>query len=139
MKSLQEASERARKVKSLDVCFVLDCTNSMQPYIDSVKRKISDINAQIQRLSCSLVGLEALSAFFRFQCARTRVLRTMLGSEANVRYAMVCYRDFDCPEHEHPETLPFGDVQCCQHFLSRIQAKGGEDWRLGEEMKSQAS
>ena len=63
---LQEASERASKVKSLDVCFVLDSTNSMQPYIDSVKRKISEINAQIEMPCCSWAGCDALLASYRF-------------------------------------------------------------------------
>ena len=55
-------------------------------------------------------------------------LRKRLGSGANVRYAMVCYRDFDCAEH--PVILPFGDVRACQHFLEGVRATGGEDWRF---------
>ena len=45
---MEDASERSAKFKSLDVCFVLDCTQSMQPVIDSVKGQIMAINEQIE-------------------------------------------------------------------------------------------
>ncbi|CAE7286295.1 vwkA [Symbiodinium sp. CCMP2592] len=83
----------------------------MQPVIDEVKEQIMAINEQIE-------SYLAVEGWFQ--------LRKRLNGGAAVRYAMVCYRDFDCPDH--PVVLPFGDALACKRFLDGVQAKGGGDW-----------
>ena len=55
---ISEASQRAAKVKSVDACFVLDCTSSMGEQIKAAKEKIVEIQGHI----VSSWGMEAISA-----------------------------------------------------------------------------
>mmetsp|Transcript_51220 Transcript_51220/g.146241 ORF Transcript_51220/g.146241 Transcript_51220/m.146241 type:complete len:1008 (+) Transcript_51220:99-3122(+) len=103
MKSSQEsASQRATCIKTVDVCFVLDCTQSMEPFIQSAKTKLEEIG---------------------------HLVRASMGIGASVRFAIVAYRDHDAHPFEHPEVLDFTDnVRTCRLFLASLEAKGGDDW-----------
>eukprot|EP00435_Cladocopium_sp_Y103_P015542 s359_g3.t2 len=96
---ISEASQRAAKVKSMDVCFLLDCTESMDQQIKAAKEKIVEIQRRI--ISC-------------------------LGHGGNIRFSVVGYRDYD--DSKQFEILPFsGDVKEVESFLSKLRAKGGAD------------
>ena len=97
---IAEASERAVEVKSLDACFVLDCTWSMSLKIQAAKEKIVEIQSRI--MSC-------------------------LGVGGNLRFSVVGYRDYNYGDGQHFEILPFtGDVKKVESFLSKLQALRGE-------------
>ena len=72
-----EASQRAVKVKSVDVCFALDCTGSMGSQIQAAKEKIFEIQNRME---------------------------TCLGQGGNVRFAVVGYRDYG--DQEQFQSLP---------------------------------
>ena len=96
---ISEASQRATVVKSLDACFVLDCTSSMKNCIQAAKDKIVEIQSRIVRC---------------------------LGSGGNVRFSVVGYRDYE--DEKHFEIQPFTDnVKDVQAFLSNLKAEGGGD------------
>ena len=96
---ISEASERAVEVKSLDACFVLDCTSSMEKKIQAAKEKIIEIQSRI--MNC-------------------------LGFGGNLRFSVVGYRDHS--DSEQFEILPFtGDVKTVESFLSELKATGGGD------------
>ncbi len=93
---ISEASERAVELKSLDACFVLDCTGSMSSKIQAAKEKIMEIQSRI--MSC-------------------------LGVGGNIRFSVVGYRDYDYDDSQQFEILPFtGDVKKVQSFLSKLKA-----------------
>ena len=93
---ISEASERAVKVKSLDACFVLDCTDSMKDKIQAAKEKIMEIQSRI--MSC-------------------------LGVGGNLRFSVVGYRDYSYGDSEQFEILPFtGDVEQVKSFLSKLKS-----------------
>lgn len=96
---IAEASERAVEVKSLDACFVLDCTGSMEEKIQAAKEKIMEIQSRIE--SC-------------------------LGFGGNLRFSVVGYRDYNYGDGQRFEILPFtGDVAKVESFLSKLQALRG--------------
>ena len=94
---ISEASQRATVVKSVDACFVLDCTGSMKSKIKAAKEKIVEIQRRI-------VG--------------------SLGHGGNVRFSVVGYRDHgDCKPFE---ILPLTkDVNHVERFLFELRADGG--------------
>eukprot|EP00435_Cladocopium_sp_Y103_P024924 s3873_g6.t1 len=91
---ISEASQRAAVVKSVDACFVLDCTGSMSDKIQAAKKKIVEIQRRI-------VG--------------------SLGHGGNVRFSVVGYRDhyYSTPFEILPLTK---DVKEVEFFLSRLWA-----------------
>lgn len=98
--SLASASDRAAKMKTVDVCFVVDITQSMDPYLNNVRQKIVDISHCILR---------------------------MMGPGTSTRFGFVGYRDYD--DDGHLVVMDFNtDVEHCRRFLGSIEAKGGGDW-----------
>lgn len=96
---ISEASQRAAKVKSVDACFVLDCTSSMGNQIKAAKEKIVEIQSRIVR---------------------------SLGHGGNIRFSVVGYRDYD--DYNHFEILPLtSNVKDVESFLSKLRATGGGD------------
>jgi len=92
---ISEASQRATVVKSVDACFVLDCTPSMSTKIKAAKEKIVEIQKRI-------VG--------------------SLGHGGNVRFSVVGYRDsyYRTPFEILPLTKDVKDVEC---FLSELHTR----------------
>lgn len=103
LKSSQaSASQRATCIKTVDVCFVIDCTQSMDPFIESAKNKLEEIG---------------------------HLIRASMGIGASVRFAIVAYRDLDEQPSGHLEVLDFTDsVLQSRLFLNSLEAKGGDDW-----------
>lgn len=96
---ISEASERAVELKSLDACFVLDCTLSMGSKIQAAKEKIIEIQSRIM---------------------------SSLGVGGNLRFSVVGYRDYG--DEQQFEILPFtGEVENVESFLSKLKATGGGD------------
>ena len=96
---ISDASQRAVKVKSVDACFLLDCTSSMQSQIEAAKRKIVEIKDRL--VKC-------------------------LGHGGNVRFAVVGYRDYT--DSKQFEIMPLTeDAEQVASFLSRLKATGGGD------------
>ena len=95
---ISEASQRAVVMKSVDACFVLDCTGSMTSQIQAAKEKIGEIQSGI-------VGC--------------------LGNGGTVRFSVVGYRDYGSKNSQF-EVLPFTeDVNDVQSFLSKLEPVGG--------------
>ena len=90
---ISQASQRAAVVKSVDACFVLDCTGSMKSTIQGAKEKIVEIQRRI-------VG--------------------SLGHGGNVRFSVVGYRDHN---YRTPfEILLLSkDVKKVEGFLSKLR------------------
>ena len=96
-----DASQRAAQVKTVDACFLLDCTGSMHAQIEAAKQKIMEI--------------------------KERLLRC-LGHGGNVRFAVVGYRDYDHKESKQFEILPLTeDAKKVKSFLSRLEVINGSD------------
>ena len=96
---IAEASQRAAVVKSMDVCFVLDCTVSMKNQIEGAKEKIVEIQ---------------------------HLIVNGLGHGGNIRFSVVGYRDYN--DSKHFEILPMTeDVNTVESFLSKLEATGGGD------------
>ena len=87
--AIADASVRAPAMKSVDACFVMDCTRSMRNVIFEAKDKIGEI----QRSICSL-----------------------LGQGGNVRFAIVAYRDHQFTKNI--EVLPLTTLCCTSMFGS---------------------
>ena len=106
----------------IDVCFVLDATNSTGPVLDALKQRVVDITCEMQ--------------FSRQQ-----------GVYLSRKYAVVAYRDpVDCPPPgsaarreimpEHPfdvhEFQDFQGAESLEEYIGTIQSYGGgdqaEDW-----------
>ena len=85
--AIADASVRAPAMKSVDACFVMDCTRSMRNVINQAKEKVREI----QRSICSL-----------------------LGQGGNVRFAIVAYRDHQWTKNI--EVLPLTTL-CCTSML----------------------
>ncbi|CAK0909594.1 unnamed protein product [Prorocentrum cordatum] len=113
------AQERASGVKSVDVCFVIDCTSSMKRVIDAVKQKFIEVK---------------------------RFIVAYMGAGALVRLSVVGYRDHGhkvplefCPfttEDSHmskflaslePTSCP--DPDECEDMISGLQQAVELEWR----------
>lgn len=95
-RQIHQISKRAQQA---DLCFLVDCTGSMEGYIVEVKDKICAIVDGVSRTSKNL----------------------------DLRLAFVGYRDF-CDETDRLSTLPFGkDVEGLARFISGEIANGGGD------------
>jgi hypothetical protein len=96
--SLQSILRFENKVKSLDVCFLIDCTGSMAPLIKNAKDKML---AVLDKLNKQYGGL-------------------------SVRIAVVCYRDVT--DKKRFEVLPFTQSgEQARDFIGRLDADGGQD------------
>lgn len=104
------ATERAAAAprRTVDVVFVVDCTASMDPWIEATRAKLVEILAEVER---------------------------QLQGKANVRVrvAFVGYRDFDGVATEREwkrqyEIEPLtDDVELVRAFVGRIEPSGGGD------------
>lgn len=79
------------------IAFVLDCTGSMEPWIQEAKTKIQDIVASTREQH----------------------------SNAHVEVAVVAYRDYG--DLVRRRTIDFAGPHDAQHFLQDIHAEGGDD------------
>jgi len=90
--------ESARRARKIVLCFMMDCTGSMQSCIDEVKTKIHEVAAKFADLY----------------------------SEGSIHYAFVGYRDFG--DEEPFLLLDFvDDVTELQDYVKEIKASGGGD------------
>ncbi|CAK9062625.1 Alpha-protein kinase 1 (AK1) [Durusdinium trenchii] len=93
------ATKRAKRVKTIDLCFVVDLTASMQWWLKTVHEKMDEIIEDN---------------------------RQYLGELARVRVAFVGYRDYD--DKDHPVVHPFtNNIDEIKTFLKRLEANGGGD------------
>ena len=85
-------------VTNLDICFMLDCTGSMQSYIDRSRNKIKDIIEEVKQQY----------------------------PESEIQVGIVGYRDVQ--DLKRFEILPFtSNIQTARNFLDAIRADGGGD------------
>lgn len=88
---------------TVDVCFVLDATGSMRPFLSSV---VNDINA-------IAIGIPK------------KIEETHQGLKLKMRFSAVWFRDVG--ENERFGVHAFGDSDALTRSLSRVQAYGGGD------------
>lgn len=98
MNNLLTLQKLKMRDKTLQVCFVLDCTASMQPWIDAAKEKIVDtLDSIYQRYP-----------------------------EYQISAAFIGYRDFH--DSQQFIRIPFTkDIQHLQDSIMDIEAEGGDD------------
>lgn len=97
--SFFQDSDLSREVKTIDLCFVVDLTASMQWWLKTVHEKMDEIIEDN---------------------------RQYLGELARVRVAFVGYRDYD--DKDHPVVHPFtNNIDEIKTFLKRLEANGGGD------------
>ncbi|UJR38572.1 hypothetical protein I4U23_031238 [Adineta vaga] len=92
MKALQDS-------ESVDVCFLMDCTNSMQKYINEVKDRIFET---------------------------VKLLKSRFP-HLNIRLAFVGYRDLNLPEEKQFSILDFTDEETFHSFVSMVKCQFGGD------------
>lgn len=99
MSAVTLAGKRAKRIKTVDLCFVFDATASMQTWLDIAAQKMQEIvNDAINRL----------------------------GENAKVQVAFVGYRDY--LDEERSIVMPFTtDIAKVKDFLEDIDATGGGD------------
>jgi Mg-chelatase subunit ChlD len=97
--------------KGLDVCFVIDATESMGPYIEQSKKRFADVVSIVTKL----VGEGAA------QNAATRI--------APIRFGLVAFKDYgDDYGVEATRQLPLtGDTKQLQAAFDQVVAGGGGD------------
>jgi Mg-chelatase subunit ChlD len=97
--------------KGLDVCFVIDATESMGPYIEQSKKRFADVVSIVTKL----VGEGAA------QNAATRI--------APIRFGLVAFKDYgDDYGVEATRQLPLtGDTKKLQAAFDEVVAGGGGD------------
>jgi len=95
----RQIDEILRRAQQADLCFLVDCTGSMQPYIEEVKDKIHAVVTALKRTSRKL----------------------------DLRLSFVGYRDFGDGK-DRVRTLPFTrNVDDFTAFARKEKAKGGDD------------
>lgn len=112
-----EAHGETVKNCSIDICVVLDCTASMDPYIEACRKYIHSIVKSIQYKTAQL------------------------GTIASINFAVVAFRDYKPPEHkiDYPklfvefkeqrlENMPFTtNYEKIQNFIAALKPDGGYD------------
>ena len=93
----KEPAKLPEFIPNLDVCFLLDCTGSMQSYIDRAKNKIKDIIEEVKQQY----------------------------PESEIHVGIVGYRDFDNPKFEVLQFTP--NIPIARDFIDKIRAFGGAD------------
>ncbi|UJR38569.1 hypothetical protein I4U23_031235 [Adineta vaga] len=99
-KEINEVMKALEKAESVDLCFLMDCTNSMRKYIDDVKNHI----------------------FKTIDVLKTRF------SHLNIRLAFVGYRDLNLPQDKQFSILDFTDKDTFHSFVSMIECENGGDY-----------
>jgi hypothetical protein len=98
-KEITQLFETMKRSQTVDLCFLIDCTGSMDPYIAQVKTKIDNLVEHCKMTFPDLV----------------------------LKLAFVGYRDH-CDREKRIISLPFtGDIAYFKSFVSKIQADGGGD------------
>ena len=83
---------------AIDVCYVLDCTSSMGPYIANAKQTIYDVNQRVKS---------------RYPTA-------------TINFSCIAYRDFgDKKQYEQYQLSP--DLNAFKTFIGGLRAEGGGD------------
>ncbi|CAM4849858.1 unnamed protein product [Rotaria magnacalcarata] len=98
-KEIHELMKELQQTELIDVCFLMDCTNSMEKHIDQVKNYIFNTVALLQT---------------RFP-------------HLNLRLAFVGYRDLNLPIDEQYSILDFTDVEEFHRFVSNVGCRWGRD------------
>ncbi|KAI6237598.1 hypothetical protein M3Y95_00282200 [Aphelenchoides besseyi] len=109
-KTFKEALAEMKKGKNVDLCFVVDATESMGPHIKGVKDNIIEIVNGVQRMIKKQKDLDVNNN----------------GTAPIVRLAFVAYRDYgDKPQIQ---SMPFTtSVETFRKFLGGLKAFGGGD------------
>jgi len=95
---VKEPAKLPEYIANLDVCFMMDCTGSMQPYIDRARNKVKEIIEEVKQQY----------------------------PESEVKVGIVGYRDIG--DYNQFEILPFtNDIPSAKTFLDKISASGGND------------
>ena len=95
---ISQLFETIKRSQTVDLCFFIDCTGSMDPYIDQVKTKIEDLVAHCKTSFADLV----------------------------LKVAFVGYRDHN--DDERITSFSFTeDIAHFKSFVSGVQAYGGDD------------
>ncbi|CAF1185297.1 unnamed protein product [Adineta steineri] len=98
-KEINELIKSLNDAESVDVCFLMDCTNSMQKYIQEVKDRIFE----------TVKLLKSRFSFF------------------NIRLAFVGYRDFNLTPDKQFSILDFTDEKEFYSFVSTVKCEYGGD------------
>ncbi|CAF1040935.1 unnamed protein product [Adineta steineri] len=98
-KEINEVIKALNKAESVDLCFLMDCTNSMKKYIEEVKNRI----------------------FETVQSLKSRF------SHLNIRLAFVGYRDLNLPADEQFSILDFTNEKEFHSFVSMVKCANGGD------------
>ncbi|CAF1629561.1 unnamed protein product [Adineta ricciae] len=96
---IHDIIKELNKTQSVDVCFLIDCTSSMQKYIDEVKDRIFET---------------------------IRLLKSRFP-HLNIRLAFVGYRDVDLHPDKQFSVSDFTNEQDFYSFLSTIKCEKGGD------------
>ena len=99
-KEINEVIKALNDAESADVCFLMDCTNSMKKYIEEVKERIFETVALLK--------------------ARFPHLK--------LRLAFVGYRDLNLPQDQQFSVLDFTDEKEFHSFVSLIKCAYGYDY-----------
>jgi len=95
---LEHQQQQSSKKDPMDVCFLMDCTGSMEPWLDVTRQKISAVVAEIQKTF----------------------------HDTDLRLAFVGYRDFD--DKPQFEILNFQmNIDTFEQFVGNVKANGGGD------------
>ncbi|CAF1383946.1 unnamed protein product, partial [Adineta ricciae] len=89
-----------KEAESVDLCFLMDCTNSMRKYIDDVKNHIFET---------------------------VEVLKTRFP-HLNIRLAFVGYRDLNLPQERQFSILDFTDKGTFHSYVSMVKCEYGGDY-----------
>lgn len=98
-KEIDEVMKELNDAESVDVCFMMDCTNSMEEYIEEMKERIFET---IKLLKSRFPNL-------------------------NVRLAFVGYRDLNLPKDEQFSILDFTNEKVFRSFVSMVECEWGGD------------
>ena len=98
-KEIDEVMKALNDVESVDVCFMMDCTTSMEEYIEEMKERIFET---IKLLKSRFPNL-------------------------NIRLAFVGYRDLNLPKDEQFSILDFTNEKVFYSFVSMVECDGGGD------------
>ncbi|KAL3922042.1 MAG: hypothetical protein SGILL_002420 [Bacillariaceae sp.] len=97
-RDIRAALNYVREAEAVDLAFILDCTDSMQPHIDAAKKSIKDIVSRAKHTNPGLL----------------------------LRLALVGYRDIS--DEKRFEVLDFtSSIEEFEIFVSKLVADGGKD------------
>jgi len=99
----QRVKDEMQRIAQVDVCFLMDCTGSMDPWMDQAKANVSSI---VEWFKSGKASSEK--------------------HEYKVRVAFIAYRDVE--DVKRREFIDFTeDMQVVKEFLGGLKADGGDD------------